>query len=378
MTSCGVWGGARRSAERLAIALVAALLVAAAGEARIEGVSGTVQIGSGEPPAWRAAQSGDLLYPGDRVRTGSDGRAEVRLNAGTARMYPDSLLRIPASLSGEGSVDLSEGSSIFDIFRRGSGRPFEVRTPEAIVMVKGTRFSVSLLDQSAQVSVFRGLVGVRGLRGAARQEVLLHEGFGALGGAETPFSLGLNAPGPDPWETWSTGGGPPMAPASLLESARSRTSLETVKAVAYEAADARLGTVERSSFSAREGEALVAPTNADGTPADFDGAEEATAFALVDPLADSVPGGLGQQVTQDFAEVSLGAANGSDPQYLVEILGSDVHVVAPGGINQLHSAGELAQIMGGNTTLFGAPLLGILGAQGIAPGDFAELLSQLL
>jgi hypothetical protein len=136
----------RRRSPQLCIALAALLLVAAgpAERSRVVSVQGDVSIGSGEPPLWRPAREGDVLRPYDRVRTGHDGRVELRLPTGTVRLYEDTTLRISGNSGGpDEGVFLKHGTSIFDVFKRESREPFEVHTPEAVVMVKGTRFLVT-------------------------------------------------------------------------------------------------------------------------------------------------------------------------------------------------------------------------------------------
>jgi hypothetical protein len=184
-----------------ALCLAAALALWAAGAqaAQIVSVSGEVELGRGEPAAWEPARAGAALDAGDRVRTGDEGRAELALDGATLRLYPNSLLRLPPA-AGEAGVELERGTSLFDVLRRGDR--FDVRTPEVVVSVKGTRFSVALEDGAAAVAVFRGLVGVRSLASEQAFETLVREGFTASG--RESFALTLHS-GSDPWESWSQG-----------------------------------------------------------------------------------------------------------------------------------------------------------------------------
>ena len=71
-------------------------------------------------------------------------------------------------------------------------------------MVKGTRFSVAVDGGAAAVSVFRGLVGVRSLVQTLEAEVLVREGFTAIGGGGArAFELHFDR-APDPWRSWGT------------------------------------------------------------------------------------------------------------------------------------------------------------------------------
>jgi len=173
---------------------------------------GEVEIGRGEPPAWSRAHTGDALQPGDRIRTGRSGRAEVTLAGATVRLYANSLLRLPAKpLANDGlsrGVDLEKGSSIFDVTHRKRDGGFDVRTPEVVVSVKGTRFSVDA--DSARVAVYRGTIGVRALAAEIVDEMLVREGFGAQLAAG-PMQLFLHR-SDDPWDAWPGGAPLPARP----------------------------------------------------------------------------------------------------------------------------------------------------------------------
>jgi len=216
-----------RTALLLCLAALAALALLAPTwpGARLALATGSVEIGRGEPPVWKAADEGDALGAGDRVRTGEDGRAEIALDGSTLRLYPNSMLRLPESnTSGTTAVEMDRGTSLFDVLRRGDS--FEVRTPEVVVSVKGTRFGVSLGDdQAAQVAVYRGIVGVRGEVGQAASETLVHAGFAAFGSEQMQLRWHGSD---DPWESWKSGD----VPESLERGARRGAALRDARAAA--------------------------------------------------------------------------------------------------------------------------------------------------
>ncbi len=194
-----------------------------AGDARIVTLAGEVEIGTGDPPRWRAAQQGEPLAPGSAIRVGPGARVELRLDAGTVRLNENSLLRLPPAAPGhEGTVvELEEGGSLFDVDPAANRDGFEVRTPEAVVMVKGTRFSVALDGSAAAVSVFRGVVAVRGALDG--HDVLVRRGFTAFGGGHGPVELRFEQLS-DPWPSWDAGKPLPIpkatAPSVAIERAR--------------------------------------------------------------------------------------------------------------------------------------------------------------
>jgi hypothetical protein len=234
------WRG--RAVSHAALVTMAFLLIGAGASdvPRVGLAVGTVEIGRGQPPVWGPAQGGEFLSPGDSVRTGPGGRVELELGTGTVRVYENSLLRLPSDAVGkEGAraVELEGGTSIFDILRRKrDADAFKVRTPEAVVMVKGTRFSVAL-DGGLAVSVFRGLVGVLSFAETLEHEVLVRPGFTAIVGGDLPIELKLKDM-PDPWEAWAKG-----EPAPTLKQGADRDqppanlAVEEARSKALEAAD---------------------------------------------------------------------------------------------------------------------------------------------
>ncbi len=174
-----------------------------AGSGRINEAIGEVERGRGTPPVFEAVKRGDEVAPGDVIRTGRGGRVELVLGAGTVRLYENSLLRVPGDAKAGHEVELERGRSIFDVLKAKVTDRFEVRTPEVVVSVKGTRFEVDLVGKLAEVAVFRGTVGVRAPDAALELETLVREGFAAMGKADTPFELDLR-PRTDPWESWAS------------------------------------------------------------------------------------------------------------------------------------------------------------------------------
>ncbi len=348
------------------LASVAALLLLGAGPAqnpKLEIVIGTVVIGTGEPPVWRPAAEGDVLQPGDVVRTGADGRAELRMAAGIVRLYEDSTLRLPDAFSaGTDGVDLEEGASIFDILKRRSGRNFEVRTPEAVVMVKGTRFSVSVDAAGAAVSVFRGLVGVRGLAKGATREVLVHEGFTATGARSVPFTLDLIRTRTDTWEGWSkqqprpitetkAQRGPQPGPRPEIEFAKDATSMSMARRMA------RYMKMDREAIAHHTDAGMMGTT-------------------YPDPIADSHNSELYNEVQEQYAATTLGGTT----NFSVELINSGVSdyiQITGGSLNESLYQSELQKVIGGDQSVLSPTLLNILNNQGIQPEYFAENLLNM-
>jgi len=176
------------------VLLAAAPALSAAAEVRIAAMHGTVEVGHGDPASWSAARQGQRIAPGSAVRTGPASRAELDLGSGrTARMFENSVLRLPAADVPEAT--LSRGHTMFDVTPGMSPRGFEVRTPEVVVSVKGTRFLVAAPSGGAHgTAVFRGAVemvaGGESVRVVPGLMAVLEAGHVAL--RDVPFD--------DPWD----------------------------------------------------------------------------------------------------------------------------------------------------------------------------------
>jgi hypothetical protein len=138
------------------------------------------------------------------------------------------MLRLPEpAASDTTSVEMDRGTSLFDVLHRGKSS-FEVRTPEVVVSVKGTRFGVGVDgDDAASVAVYRGVVGVRGDAGPNLSETLVHAGFAAHGGSKG-LQLSWHG-GDDPWESWGQGG---LTPGTLGHGKRREAALRDARMAA--------------------------------------------------------------------------------------------------------------------------------------------------
>jgi hypothetical protein len=335
----------RRLASLFALAAFAALLLGPSPGPRIEHVRGQVEIGSGEPPVWRVAREGDPVAPGDVVRTSHDGRAELALSAGRIRLYGDTVLRLPAASAEPGSADavaLDEGVSLFDILRRGRD-DFEVRTPEVVVSIKGTRFLV-VAEARAEVAVFHGTVGLRREAEPAR-ELLVREGFAAVGGHGRSFELVWSG-APDPWDAWFEGGPPPRAPesaaggsvevASLIDAAKAAARARARGAAVEQAVDRHPKVAARLA-------GVVAEAKAVGTAS-------SEGLAAPDPNPDVVLSDGPDPLLEIYVESLLNGAPGSPgPIFDVTAVGNEVVVTRDDGVTIALTEPELVSVAQGLT-----------------------------
>jgi hypothetical protein len=141
-------------------------------------IEGTVEIESAGGGAVRPI-TGDtppILGPGDTLRTGKDGHADVLLNEGGILSLDSGSAMV---LSEAGAAALVKGE-----IRCWMKRKFEVRTPAAVTSVRGTEFvvreipgkptSVVVIDGTVAFSDIKGAKTV--LVGAGQQSYLLPDG----------------------------------------------------------------------------------------------------------------------------------------------------------------------------------------------------------
>ncbi len=412
---------AGRSAPRrrmgLGVALGVALLtaLAASAEPMLTVVEGSVEIGRGEPALWAGAQTGDVVRAGESVRTGPQARAEVDLGTGVVRLYENSLLRIPSDAmraEGPAAVGLDQGSSLFEVLKRPPTDPFEVRTPEVVASVKGTRFGVALDGSVAAVSVYTGLVGVRGVGAGPSAEVLVREGFSAVGGPGRPFDLMLR-PAVDPWGGWKSGAPPPPAPDALPKPPATDEGVTAARAAALRATGPEvLDEVISRHPELQRGEIKEA-AKADGQPSGKPKREHRAAASMPIDVLDPAPALSGEGVVdpvttrtrlasesgdarglrEQVAEVILnGGSPGGGTSPLpggaslgslglvarVELSGNAQQQVILSGVagNNLAAldTNKLQQIASGAEppTALGGQLLSVLAAHNVSPTEFAK------
>jgi hypothetical protein len=135
----------------LAAAVVSAQTPDAASDTRagtIKQVQGEVRLGRDDG---RAVQPGEAVRAGERIRTGKDGAASIVLKDGTVMVLgPDSTADLSQyrfdSTTQEGNllVDLLQGSMrmVTGLLAKVNPERFKVKTPTAVVGVRGTDFIV--------------------------------------------------------------------------------------------------------------------------------------------------------------------------------------------------------------------------------------------
>jgi hypothetical protein len=361
----------------LAVALLLALVpVAASAEnAVLARASGQVELGRGEPPAWQAAVLGDAVAPGDRLRTGRDGRAELAWQGSTIRLYGDSMLRLPTETwsAKTTGVDLERGSSLFDVQHRDGGS-FEVHTPDVVVSVKGTRFGVGVDGGPDQVWVYRGTVGVRALTLEGAREVMVREGFRAVGGAQGPAEVFV-LDHADPWDGWAKAQPPRSASAAPPARRADDAARESVHQAAQDRALA-LTLARRPELADRL--ATMQAKLKEETDREMkaeDRAELPDASSVVDPVLDATVADVENALKSRYIERVLS----SPSQTLTVTLAGDgiIELLDKQGVTSQVAATDLAAFLEGNAPL-PANLDAVISSSGRDRTETAALILGLL
>lgn len=108
-----------------------------------------------------ALTDGVMLKAGDTIRTGQTGRVLLTRGEESILISPNSVIGIPnAQINGMSTTIIQQaGSILLDVEKR-NVKHFEVETPYLAAVVKGTKFSVTVNKNNANVDVLRGQVEV--------------------------------------------------------------------------------------------------------------------------------------------------------------------------------------------------------------------------
>jgi len=123
--------------------------------------SGTVEFAPAGTNAWTGAKTGQVLRPGDRIRTRADSRATIRLSdKSVVRMDQSSTLEIqpPRSAPAQHRFRLPGGSLFF--LNREKPSNIEFETPLTTGAIRGTEFLLTANDASGEtlLALFDGAV----------------------------------------------------------------------------------------------------------------------------------------------------------------------------------------------------------------------------
>jgi hypothetical protein len=134
--------------------------------AKADNVTGLVEVQRSGKGPWKTLSSDDLIKTGDVVRSGKDGVAEFKWADGTRwKIMPATEIKVKKSIynvvkkSDQSQLELSTGKVFIRIIKAlGPSSKFEVETPTAVAAVRGTIFSVEVVNGKTEVAVLKGKV----------------------------------------------------------------------------------------------------------------------------------------------------------------------------------------------------------------------------
>lgn len=211
-------------------------------------VSGQAQV-DGVP-----LRAGMSINEGATVTTASDGFVTLQLSDGTKITLPrGSATQLERLRQFEGAaltdsilhVEQGEVDSHVAPSGQGVGR-FEIRTPVAVMGVRGTRFRVQTANQGARSEVLEGSVRVK-TSSASSQPVALSSGYGAAIGANGALNVQPLLPAPQLGAAQRAGSGQWTAPFSpvpgavayLVQVSRDPEGLELTSSKQFDSVDIR-------------------------------------------------------------------------------------------------------------------------------------------
>jgi hypothetical protein len=162
-------------------------------------LAGTVSALDGEAYAEGAGDRRNLdansrIFIGDLVGTGMQSRVGLQLGQTQLRLGPDARVRIDTFVTNAGGVlELQSGSMVFDSGGKRMTRGLAVRSPFALIAVRGTHFFAGSSGGMFGVFVAHGRIRVT----AARQTVELTDGMGT--------NIAYRGAPPTLPATWSSG-----------------------------------------------------------------------------------------------------------------------------------------------------------------------------
>jgi len=138
-------------------------------------VSGVVEVKSAGEPVWKKAEKKMTLGEKDEIRTSPGARGTLLFEDGSKiNLQPNTTLTLAEIKENTTVVVMDSGKIDAKVKKVKTGAKFEINTPTSVCAVRGTKFTVEVLeDKRTIVNCYRGLIGVRQITGIG-EEVTLH------------------------------------------------------------------------------------------------------------------------------------------------------------------------------------------------------------
>jgi len=143
--------------------------------------SGTVELKLAEETAYVAAEEGVSLQAGDEIRTASESYVELGFNekeSNIVRLDEDSYATL--ILKGDEQLELLKGKAFATIADLPANASFEIRTPTAVVGVRGTDWLTTVGDDATDVEAYDGSPYIKSIKEDgtfAKEETVVIAGY---------------------------------------------------------------------------------------------------------------------------------------------------------------------------------------------------------
>lgn len=136
--------------------LMTSLPLFAQGNGTLSFFSGEVKIKEKGEISWQPAKLNMSIKAGDEIKTGPDSKAEIRIGNDLIKIDGNTHF-VVAELAKKNLFEVALGKAWFRV-KKIRGKEIEVRTPTAVVGVRGTIFSVEVRDGITLLDVLKGMV----------------------------------------------------------------------------------------------------------------------------------------------------------------------------------------------------------------------------
>ena len=131
-------------------------------------VEGTAEVLPADSTTWKAVRAGQILNPGDHIRTGAHSRATIRLSD-LSVMRASELMTMeilpPSPSGGQTTLNFTSGRGYF--LSREKPHDFQLRTLSAVAAIRGTEFNLEVTESGSTIlTLIDGAVNLSNEQGA--------------------------------------------------------------------------------------------------------------------------------------------------------------------------------------------------------------------
>ena len=124
-------------------------------------MEGSVEILPDGAAEWISAAIGDRVREGDRIRTGADGLADIRIHdEGVIRILSGTEAALEVLTIRRQSIGIDRGTLFAKFHRLFDSQELRFRTPEAIAAVRGTELVFRVDDEGTAIEALSGITEV--------------------------------------------------------------------------------------------------------------------------------------------------------------------------------------------------------------------------